>query len=526
MAQARRQPCGRSHGASSRTVSHAAGRLVPAVCGAAAMVLWAGCQAVGPIPPAPVATPIRPAESTANATGSSAEKSSVESAGSAAPRADSASVAAAPPGLNDPAALEARIRQLVAELEATRAASQAGGVGAVGRPPVAGESPGAASALPPPAVRFESQGEQSAADQQAVLAAAREAPAAEQRRSVSEGGRAGSTAGPAAVRIEVGGPASVASGPAPAVSGSAVKAAGEVVSSSRGGAGEASTVAAAAGGQAGSNAMVLTNQPQSVEARGPLPAVSVSDVAGAGGSADAGTPSAGWALPGVAAGGTTGVEALVARRVERDPRDVSAQLDAALLAYLREEPSPNAAAIAGLAQEDREIIAAAVDALVNFRAAVRSDPNLMYAARVRPFAELSDRLRLRSELAVPVVAMASRVDSFGVYEPMPQVISTRSETVTVLYTEVANFTSRLTEQRQWETRLSAELGLFDAGGRRVWSFRPPLKVDLCRNRRTDFFISYLVRIPPQPAGRYVLKVTVTDENVGRVAEGLMPLESK
>ncbi|MFN4243944.1 MAG: hypothetical protein ACK4PI_12005 [Tepidisphaerales bacterium] len=443
----------------------------PALVGAALAALgMAGCQAVEPIPPAPVATPIRPVDP-AGAAGEASGR----------PQQSSSAVPPAVAGVNDPAALEARIRQLVAELEAAREASARH----AGERPAAeraggeretGEASGMAAR--PPAARFEPQ----AAEAPAVLAAARDEP----------GTPPPVAASPGSVRIEVGGPS----------------------------AGQAVPAASGAGAsEAGSS--LPTNQAVSVESRGAVPAVSVAD--------GAVVPAAAGGPGGVATGfgGVAGgVEAMVARRVERDPRDVSAQLDAALLAYLREEPTPNASAIASLPQEDREIIAAAIDALVNFRAGVRSDPNMMYAARVRPFAEMSDRLRLRSELAVPVVAMASRVDSFGVYEPMPQVISPRSETVTVLYTEVANFTSRLTETRQWETRLSAELGLFDASGRRVWSFRPPLKVDLCRNRRTDFFISYLVRIPPQPPGRYVLKVTVTDENVGRVAEGLLPLESK
>ena len=220
------------------------------------------------------------------------------------------------------------------------------------------------------------------------------------------------------------------------------------------------------------------------------------------------------------------LDSSVAARLAKDPRDASAHLDSAILAYLREQPSPDPAGIADLPQEDREVVSAVIDSLVNFRAVTRSSPNAMYASRVRPFAELSDRLRLRSELSVPSVVMASKVDSFGVYEPMPQVLSPRAETVTIIYTEVANFTSRLTDKRLWETRLAGEMGLYDQAGKLVWQFRPPNTLDLCRNRRTDFCVSYVVRIPPQPPGRYILKVGITDLNVQRVAEGILPLESK
>lgn len=232
------------------------------------------------------------------------------------------------------------------------------------------------------------------------------------------------------------------------------------------------------------------------------------------------------AIPMTSTATLSDLDATVAQRVARDPRDVSAQIDSAILAYLREEPSPDPSKVAALPQEDREVVAAVIDSLVNFRAVTRANPNAMYASRVRPFAELSDRLKMRSDLSVPTVIMASKVDSFGVYEPMPQVLSSRGETVTIIYTEVANFSSRLTEKRLWETRLAGEMMLYDSNGKLVWQFRPPNTLDLCRNRRNDFCVSYVVRIPPQPAGRYVLKVSVTDLNVQRVAEGVMPLESK
>jgi hypothetical protein len=225
-------------------------------------------------------------------------------------------------------------------------------------------------------------------------------------------------------------------------------------------------------------------------------------------------------------GVTSDVEQAVGGRLSRDRRDVSAALDAQLLAYLQEKPVPDPAALAELPAEDRELISAVMDALVNLRATVRSDPNAMFAAKARPVAELSERLKLRSDLSVPVIAICSDIRSFGVYEPAPQVLSPRGETNTRLYYEVANFMPRYTDKRMWETRLQQQLTLFDVAGRAVWSDKMQAITDLSRNRRQDFFIQSPLRLPPVPAGRYTLKATIQDLNASRVAEAVLAFESK
>ena len=49
-------------------------------------------------------------------------------------------------------------------------------------------------------------------------------------------------------------------------------------------------------------------------------------------------------------------------------------------------------------------------------------------------------------------------------------------------------------------------------------------IDLCRNRRRDFFLADRLTIPASlPAGRYVLKVTVVDDLANRVAESTIPV---
>lgn len=225
-------------------------------------------------------------------------------------------------------------------------------------------------------------------------------------------------------------------------------------------------------------------------------------------------------------GMTSNLDAEIAGRVSRDPRDVSAALDAQLLAYLKGQPVPDAAAIAALPTEDRELVSAVIDSLVNFRAGVRAEPNADYATKVRPLAEMGDRLKTRSDLSVPVFVPNADVRSFGIYTPQPAVLSSRVETQLRMYYEVANFTSRFTDKRVWETRLGQQITLYDGAGHAVWQDKMETWNDTCRNRRNDFYIATALRVPGVPPGRYTLKVTLTDLNVGRVAEAVSVVEAR
>lgn len=224
---------------------------------------------------------------------------------------------------------------------------------------------------------------------------------------------------------------------------------------------------------------------------------------------------------------TTELDSAIKERIARDPRDVPSILDGQLLAYLKDQPTPNVAALSGLPAEDREIISAVMDALVNFKLTMKADPNAMYAAKVKPLADMSERLRTRADLNVPVMTFCSDIRFFGIYDPVPAMLSSRSDTRTYLYYEVQNFTSRFTtDTRMWETRLTQQLVLYDASGRVVWQDRVQSLVDNCRSKRNDFFVRSQLRLPPVAAGRYLLKLTLTDLNVGRVTESTLPVDCR
>ena len=66
------------------------------------------------------------------------------------------------------------------------------------------------------------------------------------------------------------------------------------------------------------------------------------------------------------------------------------------------------------------------------------------------------------------------------------------------------------------------MGLFTDGGARVWFDKGDVPVDLSRNRRHDFYVFKRLTLPRTLGpGRYVLKVTIVDQQSQRVAENSM-----
>ena len=49
--------------------------------------------------------------------------------------------------------------------------------------------------------------------------------------------------------------------------------------------------------------------------------------------------------------------------------------------------------------------------------------------------------------------------------------------------------------------------------------------DVSRNRRHDFFVVEMIHLPSNlTIGRYLLKVSVVDQNVNRIAEATLPIK--
>ena len=225
---------------------------------------------------------------------------------------------------------------------------------------------------------------------------------------------------------------------------------------------------------------------------------------------------------------TDDYETKLRQTVKDYPRDLGSQLDYQLLRLVRDEPTPDLADVSQLSSEDRDILLALMDGLTNFRAAARDNGNMMLNRKIQPLLEMAERLRQQAQLAIPTVAFCTQVMSYGVYDPMP---SSRFESgknnQAIVYCEAANFTSVQGSDEFWRTRLRQEMVLYTDTGLSVWPDKSnaELFIDQSRNRRHDFFISRRMALPSSlAAGKYVLKITLTDEESNRVVEASAPLE--
>ncbi len=216
----------------------------------------------------------------------------------------------------------------------------------------------------------------------------------------------------------------------------------------------------------------------------------------------------------------------IAQRMRDNPRDVVAQLDSQLLAMLEDQSSPQLMTLSALPPEDREMVAALIDGLTNFRTVVRQDNNMLLSGKIRPLLDMADRLRQQADLSVPTLALCRKVDGFGRYDPIdPPRFRAGQENPVIVYCEVENFASKLDDQKMWETQLTQEVTLFTDTGMLVWKDKTRDISDSCRNRRHDFFMYDLVRLPANLSiGRYILKVTCVDRTASRVAERTVPVE--
>lgn len=213
----------------------------------------------------------------------------------------------------------------------------------------------------------------------------------------------------------------------------------------------------------------------------------------------------------------------LSRAVKDDPKNLATQLDLQFLHVLLGHPTPQMDTIASLSPDDRELIAAVLDGFNNFRAAARGELGSALGRKIRPLLDMAERLRAQADLRLANFSLCTRVDGFGNFEPVTHFFAGREHPV-ILYCEVENFSSQLNAAKLWETHLTQESLLYNAAGQRIWEDKRTSIADTCRNRRRDFFVVKMIRIPPLAAGSYSLKITITDPQSNRGTQATLPLQ--
>jgi hypothetical protein len=150
---------------------------------------------------------------------------------------------------------------------------------------------------------------------------------------------------------------------------------------------------------------------------------------------------------------------------------------------------------------------------------------MLLSRKIRPLLEMADRLRGEADLTIPTIALCTAVRTFGEYDPInpPRFAANKAHDV-ILYCEVENFSSQLDDKQFWLTKLTKDAVLYTENGMPVWSDKSETITDAARRRRHDFFIVKRLRLPANLAvGRYLMKVTIRDDQVNRVAEVTLPI---
>jgi hypothetical protein len=177
-----------------------------------------------------------------------------------------------------------------------------------------------------------------------------------------------------------------------------------------------------------------------------------------------------------------------------------------------------------LRQPGGQILSSLLDAAVATRRAIRAphafaDGSLLAAERFRA------AVSTQANPQIAAVALCSKVVTFGVYDELNLETFVPGRPLhAIVYTEVANLQPETTAEGQYRTALGSRVELLTTDGHSVWQQEEPEIVDLCRRRRTDFFVAQRVTFPPSlRGGEYVLKVSVEDKTSGRVDEAAHPV---
>ncbi len=214
--------------------------------------------------------------------------------------------------------------------------------------------------------------------------------------------------------------------------------------------------------------------------------------------------------------------------VVQEPNDVSRQVRLRYL-YLAEGMTEKALALPENMNPDQAVLLMKIVQSAIATQKVMHDPTAVSGETSEAVQDLQDWLVSNADLEIPRVVLCTNIHSYGRYEVIPDgFFASGKANRAFLYCEVKNFATESTPDGKYRTRIAHRLELLTPQGHSVWKDPEEMEVvDICLNKRTDFFFNRLVELPPGiNPGDYVLKVTVEDKVKSSIDEASLLLEIK
>jgi hypothetical protein len=215
-------------------------------------------------------------------------------------------------------------------------------------------------------------------------------------------------------------------------------------------------------------------------------------------------------------------------RVAQKPNDIDHQVRLRYL-YLAEGMTEKALALPENMNPDQAVLLMKIVRSAIATQKVMNDPTAVSGETVEAVQDLQEWLVSNADLEIPRVVLCTSIHSYGRYETIPDgFFASGKANRAFLYCEVKNFATESTPDGKYRTRIAHRLELLTPQGHSVWSDSNEMEVvDICLNKRTDFFFNRLVELPRGiNPGDYILKVTVEDKVKSRIDEASLLLEIK
>lgn len=146
---------------------------------------------------------------------------------------------------------------------------------------------------------------------------------------------------------------------------------------------------------------------------------------------------------------------------------------------------------------------------------VKSDAAQETEALIAHLSATLSELRARAALIIDKMCFCRRIETFGVYEPLPEDHVFRPGELVRVYVELKNFTSERREtvsgHALYVTQLASTAEIRDYSGRQVWeeTFHRD-RPEQSQTPRQDYYDHYRFCLPELPPERYTLWIKVTD----------------